>query len=174
MRMFGRTLRLEPATGSRKAPGSGQFGEERPRRFDSQRPNQSSSSSGGFREYSTLRATVPGFLAVRRPVGLNQVNALVGRRMFGLAASVVLKRRVVWDNWIQWFLFGCAEKKNTRVEVLEGRDGGGGQFLKSIIVECISFPILTVTTYAGSWKVVARMRIHKPQFNFHRITTPCD
>ena len=81
--MFGRTLRLEPATGSRKAPGSGQFGEERPRRFDSQRPNQSSSSSGGFREYSTLRATVPGFLAVRRPVGLNQVNALVGRRMLG-------------------------------------------------------------------------------------------
>jgi hypothetical protein len=95
MRMFGRTLRLEPATGSRKTAGSGQMGEQRPRRFDSQRSPGPSAPSGGFREYSTLRATLPGFLAARRPVALNQVNALVGRRMFGLAASVVLKRRVI-------------------------------------------------------------------------------
>ena len=53
MRMFGRTIRLEPATGSRKAPGSGQMGERRPRRFDSQGSVGSSDSSGGFREYST-------------------------------------------------------------------------------------------------------------------------
>ena len=95
VRMFGRTLRLEPATGARKAPGSGPMREQRPRRFDSPGSAGSSASSGGFREYSTLRAPLPGFFAVRRPVALNQVNALVGRRMFGLAASVVLKRRVV-------------------------------------------------------------------------------
>lgn len=94
IRMFGRTIRLEPATGSRKAPGSGDMG-DRPRRFDSQRSAGSSASSGGYREYSTFRPALPGFLAVRRPVALNQVNALVGRRMFGLAASIVLKRRVV-------------------------------------------------------------------------------
>lgn len=91
--MFGRTLRLEPATGSRKSPGDFS-GERRPRR-EFGGPREGQQSGGGFREFSTLRATVPGFLAVRRPVALNQVNALVGRRMFGLAASIVLKRRVV-------------------------------------------------------------------------------
>jgi hypothetical protein len=33
-------------------------------------------------------------MAVRRPVALTPVNALVGRRMFGLVASAVLKRRI--------------------------------------------------------------------------------
>jgi hypothetical protein len=87
--MFGRTIRIEPATGTRKA--AGEFGERRPPRRDFERR----APEGDYREFSTLRATVPGFLAVRRPVALTQVNALVGRRMFGLAASVVLKRRVV-------------------------------------------------------------------------------
>jgi hypothetical protein len=31
---------------------------------------------------------------VHRPVTLGQFNPLVGRRMFGLAASLVLRRRV--------------------------------------------------------------------------------
>lgn len=94
--MFGRTLRLEPATGSRKT--AAEFGDRQPREYRERRPPSGGyrePSPGGYREFSTLRSTVPGFLAVRRPVALNQVNALVGRRMFGLAASIVLKRRVI-------------------------------------------------------------------------------
>jgi hypothetical protein len=94
--MFGRTVRLEPATGSKKTAGT--FREnQRPREFrpQGQYRDESSSSSGGYREFSTLRAVIPGFMVARRPVQLNQFNALVGRRMFGLAASVVLRKRVV-------------------------------------------------------------------------------
>lgn len=119
--MFGRTLRIEPATGSRKEPGSfrerrepGEGGDDRPprrefrdrgdREFRDRGDRQfrdrgdrggESRSSGGYREFSTLRAVPLGLMAVRRPVQLTQVNALVGRRMFGLAASVVLRRRLV-------------------------------------------------------------------------------
>lgn len=96
-RMFGRTIRLEPATGSRKTAGGG-YGDRRQDRFvenEFRPPRRANQETGGYREYSTLRPAVPGFLAARRPVALTQVNALVGRRMFGLAASVVLRRRVV-------------------------------------------------------------------------------
>ena len=80
-RMFGRTIRLEPATGSRRlAPDDG----DRPARSDRQ-----------AREFSTLKPTLPGFMAVRRPVQLTQFNPMVGRRMFGLAASLVLRRRLI-------------------------------------------------------------------------------
>jgi len=109
--MFGRTLRIEPATGTRKEAGSfrdrrepGEGGEDRPprRQFQDRGDRQFRGrgdrgdefrSSGGFREFSTLRPASLGgvrqaLMAVRRPVQLTQVNALVGRRMFGLAASV--------------------------------------------------------------------------------------
>jgi hypothetical protein len=81
-RLFGRTIRLEPATGTRKR--AGEFQDRRPRIPD------------GHREFSTLRPAVAGFvMPVRRPVQLSQVNALVGRRMFGLAASLLTRRRVM-------------------------------------------------------------------------------
>ena len=108
-RMFGRTLRIEPATGTRKEPGSfrerrdfGGDGEgSRPRReggFRSREDRGEYQRGGGFREFSTFRAAgmgVSGLMGVRRPVQLTQVNALVGRRMFGLAASVLSRRRLV-------------------------------------------------------------------------------
>ena len=76
------------------------MGDQRPRRFDSQRSILNVRPDLQLHQVDTVSIvrfvpTLPGFLAVRRPVTLNQVNALVGRRMFGLAASVVLKRRVV-------------------------------------------------------------------------------
>jgi hypothetical protein len=98
-RLFGRTIRLEPATGSRKDAGSGPPRERREfpregREYRPREPREPQDPSGGFREFSTLRPAVAGFIAARRPVQLNQVNALVGRRMFGLAASAVLRRRI--------------------------------------------------------------------------------
>jgi hypothetical protein len=103
--MFGRTLRIEPATGTKKEPGSFRerrdFGDQpdrRPRREFRDREDRGESRNGGFREFSTLRPAVmgvPTLMAVRRPVQLTQVNALVGRRMFGLAASAVFRRRLV-------------------------------------------------------------------------------
>ena len=103
--MFGRTIRIEPATGTKKEPGSFRerrdFGDQpdrRPRREFRDRGDGGENRSGGFREFSTFRPAVmgaPALMAVRRPVQLTQVNALVGRRMFGLAASAVFRRRLV-------------------------------------------------------------------------------
>jgi hypothetical protein len=103
--MFGRTIRIEPATGQRKEPGAfrerrdfGDQGDRRPRREFRDRGEDGENRSGGFREFSTFRPAVmgaPALMAVRRPVQLTQVNALVGRRMFGLAASAVFRRRLV-------------------------------------------------------------------------------
>jgi len=89
-RMFGRTIRLEPATGSRKAPGD-RNGGDRPVRSMRGPPD----GEGRAREFSTLRPTLSGFMAVKKPVQLTQINPIVGRRMFGLAASMVLKRRFI-------------------------------------------------------------------------------
>lgn len=110
--MFGRTLRIEPATGTKKEPGSfrerrdfGNSDDRGPRRDfrdrGGDRPFRDRAdrggNSGGFREFSTMRGPVAtmGLMGVRRPVQLTQVNGLVGRRMFGLAASAVLRRRLV-------------------------------------------------------------------------------
>lgn len=113
--MFGRTIRLEPATGQRTTRDSNaprQFGDRREggyRREGGHRNNRGEvgeeggdsefresrppRDNSGYREYSTLRPIAAGFMA-RRPVQLTQVNALVGRRMFGMAASVVLRKRM--------------------------------------------------------------------------------
>lgn len=87
-RLYGRTIRLEPATGGRKR--AGEF-----RDHDRDRRPQ---NPQGYREFSTLRPFVAGaMIPSRRPAQLNQVNALVGRRMFGLAASLLTRRRFMWD-----------------------------------------------------------------------------
>ena len=116
-RLFGRTIRLEPATGSRQLGNrregggerrpynpreGGERREYRPReRFENRErreytPRGDAPPSGEpqSREFSTLRSCA-GVIAARRPVQLTQMNALVGRRMFGLAASVVLRRRLM-------------------------------------------------------------------------------
>jgi hypothetical protein len=100
-RLFGRTLRLEPATGSRKVYGEGSSNAGRFQRSDREGRRDAGRDDGRFqrsddfhREFSTLRPIAAGFVA-RRPVQLTQVNALVGRRMFGFAASLVFKRRLV-------------------------------------------------------------------------------
>ena len=96
--MFGRTLRIEPATGTKREPGTfrrnfigNDDGRRPPRREFRDRSGQG--FGGGFREFSTLRAGLGGMTRGMRPVQLMQVNALLGRRMFGLAASAVLRRR---------------------------------------------------------------------------------
>lgn len=78
-RLFGRTVRLEPATGPKRTPFRSSVGQ----------------SQYGSRNFSTLRPVVAEVMPVRRPVQLIQVNALLGRRIIGLAASVVLRRRVI-------------------------------------------------------------------------------
>jgi len=115
-RLFGRTIRLEPATGARKTfepreggderrrsypPRDGERREYRPRERFGEReqrreftPRRDDSFEPQSREFSTLR-NCAGVIAARRPVQLTQMNALVGRRMFGLAASVVLRRRLL-------------------------------------------------------------------------------
>ena len=119
-RLFGRTIRLEPATGGPRTASDGprQFdrrggGERRPytprdggerreyrprERFENREPREytprDDPSEPQSREFSTLR-NCAGVIAARRPVQLTQMNALVGRRMFGLAASVVLRRRLM-------------------------------------------------------------------------------
>jgi len=87
-RMFGRTIRLEPATGSRRVQGD-RNGGDRPVR------SMRGVGEGRAREFSTMRPTLSGFMAVKKPVQLTQINPIVGRRMFGLAASMVLKRRLI-------------------------------------------------------------------------------
>jgi hypothetical protein len=121
--MYERTIRLEPATGSVRKFNSSrgdergerrlfdrrEGGERRPhfQRDDGERrayrpreprergeyvPREPSEPQS--REFSTLR-TCAGIVAARRPVQLTQMNALAGRRMFGLAASVVFRRRLM-------------------------------------------------------------------------------
>jgi hypothetical protein len=97
--MFGRTVRLEPALGSKKEPG--EF--SRPRNDRNRKLSGGGGGRGGDyhksdgfdeREFSTFRPGFTGIMAARQTVRLTQVNALAGRRMFGLAASLVLRRRV--------------------------------------------------------------------------------
>lgn len=118
-RLFGRTIRLEPATGAPKTASGerrpfdrrqgGDRGERRPyfqrdggerREYRPREPREPREytprepSEPQSREFSTLR-TCAGIIAARRPVQLTQMNALVGRRMFGLAASVAFRRRLM-------------------------------------------------------------------------------
>jgi hypothetical protein len=91
--MFGRVLRLEPATG-RKI--NAEDGDPRERRFP-RREGGTPFRRDDRHEFSTLRLArplVPSMAAVQRPVVLPQINPILGRRMFGLAASIVLRRRV--------------------------------------------------------------------------------